>query len=112
MGWVAGEDHGGILRAVLWAGWPDQEPGWPASLEGVSVFRVTDAEANVSLPWALHAALIHWLYHRRTPPPPQPEPLTKAEAQVTAGPTADGSSGRGVWRPPAGFLGRHPLGQA
>ena len=33
-GWAAPEDHDRVLRAVIWAAWPDQEPTWPAFLEG------------------------------------------------------------------------------
>ena len=69
-GQVAQEDHKGVLWAVIRAGWPDQDPGWPASLERGAVLRVTDAEVNVWLPLALRTALIHWRYcspgpHRR-----------------------------------------------
>ena len=33
-GSVAQEDHERVLQAVIWAGSPNQEPGWPAFLEG------------------------------------------------------------------------------
>ena len=77
--WVAGEDHERVLGAVIQAEQPDQELAWPALLEGVAVRRVTDAEANVWLPWALPAALIHWHYRPRNPQPPQPEPPQKQQ---------------------------------
>ena len=63
-----------ILRTVVWAGWPDQEPGWPAFLEDGAVLRVTDVEANVWLPRALRAALFHWCYCSGNLPPPHPQP--------------------------------------
>ena len=49
----AREDHQRVLRAVIWAGWPDRGPTWPAFLEGGAVLRVTDTEANNWLPRAL-----------------------------------------------------------
>ena len=33
-GWVAQKDHKRVVRDAISAGWPDQVPGWPASLEG------------------------------------------------------------------------------
>ena len=47
-GSVAQEDHEGVLRAVVWAGLPDQEP-----------------------------TLTHWRYRQRNPLPPQPQPPHK-----------------------------------
>ena len=76
-GWVAQGDHERVLRAVIPAGWPDRELGWPAFLEGGAVLRVTEAKADVWLPRALHAALIHWRYRPTNPPPPRPEPPQK-----------------------------------
>ena len=66
------EDHETVLRAVIWAGWPNREPTWPAFLEGGAVLRVTDPEAHNWLPWALRIALTHCRYGQRNPPPPQP----------------------------------------
>ena len=75
--WVAREDHERVLRTVIRVGWPDGGPEWPAFLEGGAMLRVTDAEANVWLPWALRTALGHWRYRPRNPPPPQPQPPRK-----------------------------------
>ena len=77
MGWVAREDNERVLRAVIRAGWPDQELTWPAFLEGRAVVSIADAEANNWLPQALRTALTHWRYHPRNPPPPQPKPPCK-----------------------------------
>ena len=52
-GRLAREDHERVLRAVIWAGWPDQGPGWRSFLQVKAVLRVKDAEANVWLPQAL-----------------------------------------------------------
>ena len=71
--WVAQEDHEGVLRAVIQAGWPDREPTWPSFLNGGAVLRVTDAEANNTL----RTALTHWRYRQRNAPPPQPRPPHK-----------------------------------
>ena len=68
-GWVAREEQERVLTDVILAGWPDREPGWPVSLEGQTLLRVTDAEANVWLPRALRAALIHWRYCPGNPSP-------------------------------------------
>ena len=76
-GWATQEDHERVLRAVILAGGPDREPTWPAFLEGGVVLRITDAEANNLLPRALRTALTHWLYRRRNPPPPHPQPPHK-----------------------------------
>ena len=76
-GWLAHEAHKRVLRAVIWAGWPDRELGWPAFLWGGAVLCVTDAYTNVWLPRALRAALIQWCYHPRNPLPPQPQPPLK-----------------------------------
>ena len=40
--WVAREDHERVLRAVIWAAWLEEEPTWPAFLEGGAVLHVTD----------------------------------------------------------------------
>ena len=40
--------------------WPDRGPTWPAFLERGAVLRITDADANNWLPWALRSALAHW----------------------------------------------------
>ena len=45
-GWTTQEDQERVLRAVIWAGWPDRELTWPVFLEGGAVLRITDAEAN------------------------------------------------------------------
>ena len=74
---MAHDHHKKVLPAVIRAGWPDREPGWPAFLEGEAVLCVTDAEANVWLPRALRAALIHWGYSPRNPPPLQRKPPQK-----------------------------------
>ena len=58
-------------------GWPDREPKSPAFLEGGAVLRVTDAEANNWLPWALRTALTHWRYRWRSATPRQPQPPYK-----------------------------------
>ena len=58
-GSVAQEDHERVLRAVIRASWSDREPTWPAFLETGAVLRVTDAEANNWLPWALRTAPTH-----------------------------------------------------
>ena len=76
-GWAAPEDHGRVLRSVIWAAWPDRVPKWPAFLEGGAVLRITDADANKWLPRALRSALAHWRYRRRNPPAPQPQPPHK-----------------------------------
>ena len=68
-GWAAPEDHERVLRAVIRAAWPDREPTWPGFLEGGSVLRITDADANNWLPRALRNALTHWRYRRRNPSP-------------------------------------------
>ena len=80
-GWLAWEYHESVLRVVICAGWPDQEPGWTAFLEGDAVLRVTDAEANVRLTRALRAALMHWRYRPRNPPLPQSMPPQKQRRQ-------------------------------
>ena len=77
VGWVAPEDHESVLRAVIWAGWPDREPTWLAFLEGGAVLRITDVEANNWLPRALRNALTHWRRGWLNPPPPQPQPSSK-----------------------------------
>ena len=66
-----------VLRSVIRAAWPDREPTLPAFLEGGAVLRITDWDANNSLPRALRSALAHWRYRRRNPPPPQPQPPDK-----------------------------------
>ena len=76
-GWVAQEDHEGVLRTVICAGWPNQEAGWPVLLEGGAEVCVTDAEANVWLPRALRAAPCHWCYRQRCQLPLQPQPPHK-----------------------------------
>ena len=76
-GWAGPEDHEGVLRSVIWAAWPDMGPTWPAFLEGVAVLRITDADTNNWLPWALRSTLAHWRYRRRNPPPPHPQPPRK-----------------------------------
>ena len=76
-GWVAQEDHLRVLRSMIWAGWSDREPTWPAFLEEGAVVPVTDAEANNWLPRALRTALTHCRYRRRNPPLPQPQPPSK-----------------------------------
>ena len=76
-GWAAPEDHERVLRSVIRAAWPDREPTWPAFLEGGAVLRITDADANNWLPWALRSALALWRYRRHNPPPPQPQPPHK-----------------------------------
>ena len=58
-GWAAPEDHERVLRSVIGAAWPDREPTWPAFLKGGAVLRITDADANNWLPWALRSALAH-----------------------------------------------------
>ena len=45
--WLALEDHKRVLRAVIWAGWCQREPGLLAFLEGGAVLRVKYAESNV-----------------------------------------------------------------
>ena len=52
-GWAAPEDHKRVLRAGIQAAWPDREPTWPAFLEGGASLRITDADANNSLPQGL-----------------------------------------------------------
>ena len=76
-GWGAPEDQEEVLLAAIRAACPDREPTWPAFLEGRAVLRITDADANNWLPRALHNALTHWRYRRRTPPLPQPQPPHK-----------------------------------
>ena len=76
-GRAAPEDHEEVLRSVIRAACPDRGPTWPAFLEGGAVLRITDADANNWLPWALRSALAHWRYRRRNPPPPQPQPPHK-----------------------------------
>ena len=78
-GWAALEDHERVLRAVIRAAWHDREPTWLAFLKGGVVLRITDADANNSLPRALRNALTHWRYRRRNPPPPQPQPPHKRQ---------------------------------
>ena len=73
-GWAAQEDHERVLWAVGRARRPAREPKWPAFLEGGAVLRITVAEADNWLPWALGTALTHWRYCRRNRPPPQPQP--------------------------------------
>ena len=74
---VAQDDHRRVLRAVIWAGWPDRRPTWPVFLKGGAVLRVMDAEANKWLPRALRTTLTYWRYRQRNPPPPQPQPPHK-----------------------------------
>ena len=62
---------------MIRAAWPDRGPTWPAFLEEGVVLRITDADANNWLRWALRNALTHWRYRRRNPPPPQPQPPHK-----------------------------------
>ena len=76
-GWVARDDHEGVLRAGVRAGWPDRGPTWPAFLVEGAVPRVADAEVNDCLPRALRTTLTHWRYRLRNPPPPQPQPARK-----------------------------------
>ena len=76
-GWLAQKDQERVLRAGIHTEWPDREPGLRAFREGGMGLRVTDTEANVWLPQALHAALIHLRYRLRNPPPPQPQPPQK-----------------------------------
>ena len=76
-GWAAPEDHGRVLRSVILVAWPDRGPTWPAFLEGRTVLRITDADANNWLPRALRSALAHWHSRRRNTPPPQPQPPHK-----------------------------------
>ena len=45
-GLVAREDHERFFRAVIPVGWPDQEPSWPAFLEGGAVPRITDTRGQ------------------------------------------------------------------
>ena len=93
---LSGEDHKRVLRAMTWARWPDQEPGWPAFLEGGAALCVMHAEADAWLPRALR---------RPDPlalPPEDPAATaaaatTKGEAQVTAGRTGNGTSCRANW---------------
>ena len=110
-GWVPREDHEKILRAVIRAGWPDQEPTWPAFLEGGTVHRVTDLDANNWLSQALRTALTYW------PPPQAP---TQAAAHVTATPGGYGptpskrgpvphAAGTGGWERTSGA--GHPPGR-
>ena len=72
-GWAPQEDHERVLRTVVPAGWPYRETAWPAFLEGGLVLRITDAEVNNSLPWALRTALTPWRYRRQDSLPPQPQ---------------------------------------
>ena len=88
--WMACEDQERVLWAVIWAGWPDRGPTWLALLEGGTLLRVTDTEANNWLPRALRTALTHWGYRPRIPLPPQPQPTTQAVGQMTATPSRDG----------------------
>ena len=76
-GWAAPEDHKRVLRAVIWATWPDRELTWPAFPKGGAVLRMTNVDANKLLPRALRNALTHWPYRQRNPPPPQPQPSRK-----------------------------------
>ena len=76
-GWAAPEDHERVLRAVIQAACPDREPTWPAFLEGGAVLRITDADANNWLSWALRNALTNWRYRPRNPAPPQHQPPRK-----------------------------------
>ena len=78
---VAQEDDQRVLRAVIRAGWPNREQTWPTFLEGGAVLRVTHAETNNWLPWALRTALIHWRYRWRNQPPQQPQPPHKRRRQ-------------------------------
>ena len=70
-----------VLRAIVRAGWPDQEPGWPAFLEGDMVLRVTDAEANEWLRQALFAAPVQLRYRQQNLPAQQPQPPQKNTGQ-------------------------------
>ena len=54
---MAREEHERLLRAIINAGWPEREPGWPAFLEGGVMLRVMDADANWWMPRALRTAL-------------------------------------------------------
>ena len=76
-GWAAPEDDERVIRSVIRAARPDRGPTWPAFLEGGAVLRITDADANNWLPWALRSALAHSRYRRRNPPRPQPQPPHK-----------------------------------
>ena len=75
--WAAPESHEKVLQSVIRAAWPDRGPTWPAFQEGRAVLRITDADTNNWLPWALRNALTHWRYRRRNPPPPRPKPPHK-----------------------------------
>ena len=79
--WLAPEDHERVLRDVIWAGWPNRGPEWPAILEGGAVLPVTDAEANAVYPGICAPPSATGA----TAPAP-----TRAEAQVTAKPGRNG----------------------
>ena len=87
-GWVAQKDHERVSWAVIWAGWLDRGPTWPALLEGGPVLRVTAAEANNWQPRALFTALTHWRYCQRNPPLPQPQPQHKRRRRLRPHPSA------------------------
>ena len=71
-GLIAQGNHRSMFWAIIWAAWPDREPGWPTFLGGGAMLYVTDAAAKKWLPRALRAALINWRYRPRNLPPPLP----------------------------------------
>ena len=94
---MARQDHDGVLWAVIWAGWPNREPGWPAILEGVAVLRVKGAETNIWLPGPARRPRPLALPAKEPAAAAAPAP-TQTEAQVTAKPagkpqTPDGQHG-------------------
>ena len=115
-GWAIQEDNQRVLREVIQAGWPDREPTWPAFLTQGAVLRITDAEANNWLPWAMRTALTRW--HSRARRRPRPAAGTRessmegaAGKQTAAEPPGGGGGALAAPPPPSTRLTqRRPAG--